>query len=524
MVETKTKRAISPAWFATGAIVFLVTSFLLLFPLAIGGDYPNHLARTHIEGWLATSTALQEYFALRLDFIPDLTMDMIIPWMSHLIGTYKAGALVCVAAIVIGPIGGILFSKRRHGDASAWLPFLGFATTFNMNLEFGFINYIVGSGLALIAFCFWSTIQPGLKRTVCFALVGLFLTLNHAFGFLLFGYMVLLWEIAKFSFKERGSAANFLNGLILRDGWAFLPGLLFILVSVLGASDLEKALPTENIFGQRDVATLAPFRFYTSSNSVITAYVSIISISVGIFVGLWRRVIEIDKDMAVVCAGLGILALAMPVSFMGIWGLYFRFGVVFFIVLAASIRFRQPNAELSAVVGVAIGGLIVLQVMNAAPNLVRTADQFETVRATFSHLPKGARVLPVSDGVADQIFAHHAVSLAVIEADAFVPNLFTNTSPVDVRDAYKHLHSPQGIPITADALKEGLNKSLPKAENGHWTRDFYFSWPNSFTHILFVRADAQKSLDFQELCLIKESENHALYEIKSDPRGLCQGG
>lgn len=514
--------SVSPIWLATGAIAIAVTSFLLVFPLAVGGDYPNHLARTHIEGWLAGSAALQEYFAVRLSFIPDLTMDMVIPWASHLLGTYSAGAIVCAAAIMLGPIAGVLISRRRHRDAGLWLPLLGFATVFSLNLEFGFINFLAANGLALLAFHYWMTAVPGWRRAFIFAPVGLFLTINHALGFLLFGYLVLLWEGAKFLDKERGSLRSFAMGLTVRDSLAFLPGLLFILMSVLGASDLEKALPPANIFGQRDVALLAPFRFYASGNSVITAFLSVVAIGGGLILGLRARILDIDLDMAIVCGGLGVLVLVMPIFFLGIWGLHFRFGASLIILLAASVRFKGKSEKPVIGGAIALGTLLMLQTANAVPNLVRTDGQLQAVRASVAGLPNGARVLPVSDGVADQVYANHAAALAVIEADAFVPNLFTNTSPVDVRDAYKRLHSPQGIPITQEALIEGLNKSFPVAENGYWSRDFYFAWPATFSHVLFIRSDDQKTLDFQELCLIAEGANHALYQIRRAPEAACE--
>lgn len=515
------QKAPPAVWTATGLLSILIIGLLLTFPLGIGGDYPNHLARTYIEGWLAGSTTLGEYYALRVSFIPDLTMDLIIPWLSHLIGIYPAGAVVCALAILLGPIAGVLISRRLHGGNESWLPLIGFTAIFNLNLEFGFINFLAASGLALLAFYFWIGANADWRRTLVFAPVGLFLVINHALGFLLFGYIVLLWEGAKFYHKERGSAATFFTGLFVRDGVAFLPGIAFLALSVMGASDLDKAIPTANIFAGRNMMLFAPFRFFSDSNAVLTALVSFLFLVVGFIIGLSKRVIKIDPDMAIVCAGLCILVLVMPVHFLGIWGLHFRFGPALIILCAASIKFNSCSDSVKAIGGVGLLTLLGLQFLNAIPNIIRIDDNLQSIRRAAADLPKGALVLPVSDGLADLAIAGHGVALSVIEAGGYVPNLFTNTSPVDVVETMKPLHASQAPSVSVQDLVAGMDKNLVAAANGHWSRDFYFNWPETFTHILYMRAPGTKGLDLERLCVFATGIGFELYTIRQDHTGDC---
>lgn len=514
-------KSLPAVWVFTIILSVAVLIFIMIYPLGIGGDYPNHLARTYIEGWVLSSKTLGDYYLIRLSFVPDLTMDLVIPWLSHLIGIYPAGALVCAMAILVGPIAGVMISRRLHGCAAGWLPLVGFASIFSLNLEFGFINFLAASGFGLLAFYYWIGAAATWRRTFLVALFSLFLVVNHALGFLLFGYLVLLWEAAKFKHGERGGFRSFVSGLMFRDSFAFLPGVVFLALGVVGATDLETALPEANIFSGRDVALLAPFRFFSDANSVLTAFTSFLIVVAGFVIGLRSRVFEIDRDMAIVCVGLCVLVLAMPVYFLGIWGLHFRYGAALVILASASIRFRPGSEKVKAGGLGLLVALLALQVANAVPNLARIDSHLHAIRDAMADLPPGAMVLPVTDGLADQAFANHAVALSVIEVGGYAPNLFTNTSPVDVVEVMKPLHAPQAIPISPRQLADGMEKKLPDAANGHWSREFYFNWPTTFTHILFTRADGAEGLDLKVLCPMSEGRGFVLYTVKADPANSC---
>ncbi len=64
-----------------------------LYPLGLGGDYVNHLARIHIETALAHSEALARYYEVNWGLIPDLYMDGLAPFLTPLFGVIGAGAI-----------------------------------------------------------------------------------------------------------------------------------------------------------------------------------------------------------------------------------------------------------------------------------------------------------------------------------------------------------------------------------------------------------------------------------------------
>ena len=508
--------AIPSIWRAAAFFSCAFAALIALYPFGVVGDYPNHLARTYIEAFHGASENLQTYYQVAYGFIPDLTMDITIPWLAHLFGVYGAGAIVVILSCLAAPLAGVALSRHLHGARSAWLPLAGFATLFSLNFEFGFINFIAAAGLALVAFVFWIRMAPGWRRAMFFAPVSLLLVINHALGFLLFGYLVLLWEVASFIFSEKRIYLRFVRELTLRDSVAFLPGLAFLGVSLVSAPDLSQAVNSLGDFwGSRDVSLFAPFRFYRDGGAALVASLSCILLFGGLAIGLRNGMIEIDKRMAVVCAGLFVIAFGLPEYVFGIWGLHFRFPPMLVILLAASIRFKGDALRFALPTGVAILALIAGQFIHGALHLRASDMQVRDMRAGLQTLPAGARVLPMFDEEAEYQVSHHVGALAVIEADAYVPTLFTNTSPVGVKPEWRHIHLPSGMKVKPERLSEVAEFETPEAENGYWSLSYFHGWARNFTHLLWVRAPDAPGLDDPRLCATAEGVDFVLYEVSA---------
>ena len=116
---------------------------------------------------------------------------MIVPWLSYGTGIYAAGALMMWAAFVMPPLAGLLIAQTLHGRVS-WVALLGFLAMFNQNMQWGFVNFAVSTGLALIGFALWIRTVPTAPHLDLRPLRRRPGALP-CLGFLLFGYLVLLW-------------------------------------------------------------------------------------------------------------------------------------------------------------------------------------------------------------------------------------------------------------------------------------------------------------------------------------------
>lgn len=494
-----------------------------IYPLGVSGDYPNHLARTWIEANIATSAALARYYDVAFGAIPDLTMDLVIPPLSKLIGIYPAGAVVLTFAALLTPLAAFALSRRHQGSAGGAFAALGFLTIFNVNLEFGFINFMVATGLALFAFGAWASSAPGWRRVLIFAPASLFLAVNHAFGLLLFGYLVLLWETGAHLRRERGTAPQFLNGLFLRDSFAFLPGLALLGLSFISGGDgaLRPVDAPTDYWASRLVVLTSPFRFYSDGGAVAAGVASIIAVYGGVGLLLTRRIVEIDPRMKLVLAGVLALVLVLPEHMLGIWGLHFRFPAAFIALLGASLRFRADAPRANALISLGVAGVLAIQFLNGAEK-IRAADAYlGEMRAAFAALPEGARVLQSFDLGSPVRLGTDPSALAVIEKDAYVAGLFTNTSPVAVKPEMRAMHLPGGYRITSTTLAYAARQPLPPAANGQWSESYYFDWPRRFTHVLHVKAEGASAPSLPEACLISDGRFHALYASGECLRGTA---
>lgn len=493
-MKTMTIAARRPAGLAIEAVAVaavlaaMVCALFALYPLGVGGDYVNHLARIHIEASIAQSEALATYYEVRPGLIPDLYMDALAPPLAPLVGVVGAGAIAAAVAVILGPLAGFALSRQLHGAAAGWLPAIGFSGVFSLNFELGFINFIAASGLALFAFAAWIAVAPGLRRALLFAPVAVVLLGAHALGFLFFGFLALTWELAGAAFGLREERAAALRRLFLIDAIAFAPALLLLALALANEGGALRAVdaPTDFI-ASRGAVLLSMFRYYGDASAVVTAFVSFAVLLAGFAIAFRTRAFVIDRRMACVCAAVFALMMATPEHVAGIWGLHFRFGPALLVLVAASVRFAPQAMRARAIFAPVLGAVLFLQVQHGAPKMA-AADAFhDRLRADLALLPEGARLLQAFEPDMDMRLAHHAGALAVIERDAYVPTLFTNTSPVGVRPEWRDRHLPAGLRPDLARLAEAADAPAPAAENGLWAEDYFSGWPSAFTHVLYMR-------------------------------------
>ena len=471
----------------------------------------NHLARNYIEARLWFDPVLQKNYTVSFEVIPDLAMDMIVPWLSYGIGIYAAGALMMWAAFVMPPLAGLLIAQTLHGRVS-WVALLGFLAMFNQNMQWGFVNFAVSTGLALIGFALWIRTVPTWRRTWIFAPFGVVLVLSHALGFLLFGYLVLLWEIACYAAHQRGSRGSFLRQLATKDVAATIPALLVIVLATGSAEQLPQASVTNFILGQKIDSLWSGAAFFSPSLAKLVT----IALVCLYWLGLKRGVLKMEPRMVWVCGGLLALIVAMPTTVLGIWGLQFRYQAVLIILAAASVEVDPGHRRITGRVAFASVLLLAALYINAALQMARVDGLVRANSDLLAGVSEGARVLPARDEGTDPLISLHAAGIAVIERSAYVPNLFTNTSPVGVRPEMRALHMPQAWPLLDARLIASAELELPKSANGHWSPQYYYGWSRHWDYVVYFRSLPEQSLSAPFLCREAEAPSAILYRISRD--------
>ena len=490
-------------------LVLLLGVLTLLFPAGFTRDYVNHLARTHIEANIWSDPDLQRNYALSFALIPDLTMDLVIPWLSQLAGTWRAGAITVWMALALPAAAGLLIARTLHGRVT-WLSVAGFVTVFGVGAEWGFVNYVASSGLALLAFAVWMRMTPGWRRGLLFAAAGLFLAINHALAFLVFGFLAAVWEVASFAERDRGSVRQFVRRAMLYDLPAALPGLLLIALATMGAHDLPRGTAAFFSFSQKAEGLTSSFAFFNPALGLVI-FLALCAVAYGLVRGGY---VSMPRKMVWVVCGMLLLNLLIPTSVLGIWGLHLRFTALLVILFFAGIRFTPAaTARIRTLSALGITGLIAVSMGNGAWHMARLDRQTGEIRTLLQAMPRGARLLATyQEGpMLDLDFAMHSSAIAVIERSAYVPGLFTNTSPVDVSPANIDVHMPQSLPLSLSELADRAGRPATPSANGYWSPGYANDWPARWDYVILFRGEAGGQIDNLPVCPLAQSRMAVLY-------------
>ena len=147
----------------TGAQVFVIFFvFLLLIsipvwthPLPPLSDYVNHLARMYVIATIDNNSYLQQFYQIDWAIIPNLTMDLVVPWVAKLgVNIYVAGKIFTVTMFAVIASGVLMLNRVLTGRWSV-APLVVFPLLYNFVFLVGLINYLFGVGVALWALTGW---------------------------------------------------------------------------------------------------------------------------------------------------------------------------------------------------------------------------------------------------------------------------------------------------------------------------------------------------------------------------------
>ncbi|HLH94516.1 MAG TPA: hypothetical protein VKW08_05295 [Xanthobacteraceae bacterium] len=214
---------------------------IVLHPWPPMSDYINHLARMQVIANISSDPDLARFYEIDWQVIPNLMMDLIVPWFLRVMNVYMAGQVYTIASFVLIMSGTLVLHRQLFGRWSV-LPFIGFPLLYNNVFLVGTMNYVFGIGLALWALTSWIWLRERsfLLRLPVSALfiVGLFFC--HLFVVGVYGVGLLASEIHRLLGKSGelravgqwdGRAASRLLLDFVITGLPFLPVLPLLMMS-----------------------------------------------------------------------------------------------------------------------------------------------------------------------------------------------------------------------------------------------------------------------------------------------------
>jgi len=455
-------------------------------------DYPNHLARLFVLALLPGDTELAKFYAAHWSVIPNLALDIAGPPLMHVLPVYAVGRLLIAASVLLPALG-----TAAYGTASGnrWWPLGAGLAGWNNCLLYGFLNFSIGIGLALLLAAAWLRWREAYPiRAVVLAAAGApVLFACHLMGVVFFAALIGGAELFRVYRSSRKLTEAVRRGSVLALIFA-VPGLLYAMSDLrqLGG-DAMFLPPGEKLFQLAGV-----FTNYIRPLDIATAVVAIGLPVMGVAMR-WGRV---PGPAGVAMFGLCFGFLAAPYAWKGTYHLDTRLAVMLdFMLFAGFVPGRWPR-------GLRLGVAAAVLVLFAARMTVlttafaaRQADvaDIRTVLAPVqpgqavyvaAAANPGGRVL--SDGFRTDI---HLGALALIERHAWWPFEFDNVSqqPLETREPYRSMAERVG--------------DLPD-EARTATADVC-----GFDYVLLTGADAAPGLPPERFRLLSRSGFAALYGI-----------
>jgi hypothetical protein len=439
------------ALFALAAVPVLLCNSLPLF------DYPNHLARMHILADLSRSETLQHFYVIAWRPIPDLAMDAVVPLLAHATPLAAAGKAFVLLTLFLLAGGAAALNRVLFGAWSAW-PCLAFLLLYSRTFLWGFLNYLFGLGLGLVALALWLALRrrPVALRLFVGATLGLALFFAHLLAFGLYGVMVLGYELGRIVIgrrrhrpeaddhrRHRRLPLAAFAGMTAKDGAAllvaalgFVPALAILFLAT--PASMGGAVHFAPLARKLDLL-FGVFDNEWRSFDVACFVLALLALAVA----FRRRWVRLSPEMAGPLGLLVLVYLAMPSQIATASGADHRIPVLLGIVLVAGSRWVGTVSVERVFLGAAL--LLFLLRLAVLTTSWEASDRiYAGLVPALDALPVGSRVavaFPAAALNSEATPLAHFPTLAILRRDAFVPTLFAapTQQPVALQPAYRAL-------------------------------------------------------------------------------------
>ena len=481
-------------------LAFIATAAVLAVPLFLTEvppllDYPNHLTRMGLFATGLADPVLSEFYTANWGIQPNMGLDLVVPPLARVMSLEWAGKVFVYFALVLPVLGACALHRALFLRRSYW-PLASALVAYNGMFFAGFVNALVGAGIALLGGALWQyqANRGVVLRLVCAAVIALAVFFCHIVAFAFFGLLLASLELG----RPGGLIARVVRLVWLVVVFA-VPALLFLRAPLRGEAP--------NVGG--GVMGLIKGYYWALASSPIHAK----------WRGLESPFLTYDWRLDTVAAGLLVAALVVwavrgqlrvspggAIAFLGVMVVYPFVPFVF--MDAAWVDQRLPILAAFALfactlpVRLSLGGgtawatafAAVIAVRVAAVGVAWSAHDADIAdfRRVVAPVQPGQKVLVVRPELAslahpfdgepaarhfmiDSDSLTHVPSLLVIERRAFMPLLFSDPikQPLRVRPPYDRLARVDGAPPFVRALSAPTETDLSRAPYlAHWRDDF----------------------------------------------------
>lgn len=378
-------------------------------------DLPGHMGRYRVQLDISSNPFFQLYYDFKWGLIANLGVDLLVQVFGPLIGLEPSIKAIVIAIPMITVAGMLLIAREAHGRVPATAAF-ALPLSIGYPLHFGFVNFALSMGLALLAFGCWMRLdrlgKSGLRMAL-FVPIGIAIWFVHVYGWGLLGLMVGAYEWHRAGWRRTLHAV--LTCLPL------LPPLLLMIIwrgEANSESDGWFSLMSKYIWligGLRE-----EHRYFDISSSVGLLALPLVPIGIG----RWHEKPGLNSMLALATALLAIAYFCIPRILMGSAYADMRLApfLIAIWVLAANPKiFSRRMQHILAVLGLVF---FLLRTGMTTEHLARLDRAFAAQMEALPHIPRNSRVfaqisLPCQISWASSRMDHLS-SMATVRRNAFV--------------------------------------------------------------------------------------------------------
>jgi hypothetical protein len=505
---------------ATSLCIVLATPFFLVdVPPVL--DYPDHLARLFVLTFGSGDPILSTIYAPHWTIVPNLGIDLVGPPLMRVLPVHVAGKLLLACAAFLPVIGVVCYHRAVFGRVSLW-PLMSALVAFNGIFFLGFINFLWGVGLALIAAAAWIRLidRHPLRAIAVSIPFGIVLFFCHILAVLFFGLLIGAREFVGV-WRCVPDLRAALQRVATRAG---MLALVLLPVGILYCRSAFAGAPVGLVWDEPSrklIDLLSPFMTYSQPVAALT-FVGV----VGAIIIVWRHS---ARDPGTMMAAIILLAVYVvaPAQMKGGTFIDVRLPTMILLLVFAGLQPSVPGRI--AAVGLLVAGVTLLLVRTAtiAATWFDHRHDLAAFRATIAPLTPGARVLVVTavpaatpERLASEPIGRlipglfrtdeHMAALMLIERRAFWPFLFADPrqQPIALRAPYAAIAHPLGEPQDFRDLAD--DKPATPGEG------YLADWPTHFDYVLLLDAGATDAAAFlpNRLAVLTQSDFAALYQVR----------
>jgi len=514
--------------YAAFAAAALLPLFLVdVVPLA---NMPNHMARVRILAEIGQDPALALHYRLNWALQPNLALDLLLTPLAGFVPPLELGRWFTVLTMLVLIGGTLMLHRVLHGRIGLW-PMALFLFVYNHVLMWGFLNFLLGLGLALWLFAAWiaKAGKRGWAHVALFAVACVALFFVHLMALGIYALLVGVWELARF--RRAGVAPVRLIRRWAVDGLQFAPAAILFLIALP-----PRVADPEWVWGGPVVRLRGIWSPVLTDLGAVDLLIGVFVAGAGLLIA-FRRWARPAEGMALPLLFLSAAALVAPYwtygRFGGVWGLDVRLWVALSFVAVAGTEFRGPRKAGSMLAAVMLG-LFVVRIYQIAGDWRVYDRQIAEYRAAATVITPGSKILQAQEmtlpvagepGAFRDIY-YHFTNYSVIDRSVFLPTLFTDPTkqPVVAAPALAEIDTPVGWPIRPGELRAWADPSVFDWFDGEDDvgdqRRYGYMWQDRFDFLVYLHDGSADNPAPNLLELVARGSYFSIFQVR---HGTCTG-